>query len=70
LNDGEMTLENIVKAQVFLTNIKDAPLVSGVRDKVFKTAKPTSTLVEVSNLVKEGCCVEIEVTAIKFKKEL
>lgn len=66
LAGGGMSLENIVKAQIFVTSIADAPTVSSVRDQIFKVAKPVSTLVEVSNLVHMGCCVEIEVMAVKF----
>lgn len=67
LKEGGMTMDNVVKAQIFLTNIKDSSVVSNVRDEVFKVSRPVSTLVGVSGLVKEGCCVEIEVTAIKIK---
>ena len=66
LRDAGMTMENVVKAQIFVTNIKDSPIISKVRDEIFKVAKPVSTLVEVTNLVKEGCCVEIEVIAVKI----
>ena len=66
LIDGGMSLENVVKAQIFLTNIADGPTVSKIRDQIFKSAKPVSTLVEVTNLVKPGCCVEIEVIAVKL----
>lgn len=67
LNEGGMTLEDVVKAQIFLTDIADGPTVSRIRDQIFKSAKPVSTLVEVNALVKVGCCVEIEVTAVKLK---
>ncbi|MFA4942096.1 MAG: RidA family protein [Patescibacteria group bacterium] len=67
LKEGGMTMDNVVKTQIFLTNIKDSSIVSSVRDEVFKVSRPVSTLVGVSGLVKEGCCVEIEVTAIKIK---
>ena len=67
LKEGGMTMDNVVKAQIFLTNMKDSSVVSKVRDEVFKTSRPVSTLVGVSGLVKEGCCVEIEVTAVKLK---
>ena len=67
LQEAGMTMDNVVKAQIFLTNINDAPIVSKIRDEVFKTSRPVSTLLGVSNLVKDGCCVEIEVTAIKLK---
>ena len=68
LKESEMTMDNVVKAQIFLTNINDSSTVSNIRDEVFKNSRPASTLVEVKNLVKEGCCVEIEVTAVKLKK--
>ena len=67
LKEGGMTMDNVVKAQFFLTNISDSPIVSKIRDEVFKNSRPASTLIEVSNLVKKGCCVEIEVTAVKLK---
>lgn len=66
LREGDMTLDHVVKAQIFLTNISDGPVVSKIRDSIFNAAKPVSTLVEVTNLVKPGCCVEIEVTAVKY----
>lgn len=65
LQEAGMTMDNVVKVQIFVKDIKDAKIISGIRDEVFKNSKPTSTLVEVSNFVKEGCCVEIEVTAVK-----
>jgi len=67
LKEGGMTTDNVVKAQIFLTNINDSPVVSKIRDEMFKTSRPVSTLVEVSSLVKKGCCVEIEVIAIRLK---
>jgi 2-iminobutanoate/2-iminopropanoate deaminase len=67
LREGGMSMDDVVKAQIFLTNIKDGPTVSKIRDEVFKNSKPVSTLVEVNALVKPGCCVEIEVTAVKYR---
>ena len=66
LGGAGMSLDNVVKAQIFVTNIADAPAVSKVRNEVFKVSRPVSTLVEVSALVKEGCCVEIEVIAARL----
>ncbi|MEK7134236.1 MAG: RidA family protein [Patescibacteria group bacterium] len=67
LAEAEMTMDHVVKAQIFLTNIQDSPIVSKVRDEVFKKSRPASTLIGVSSFVKEGCCVEIEVTAVRLK---
>ena len=58
------TINDIVKAQIFLTDINDFPKVSEVRDKWFRTSKPVSTLVEVSGMTREGAKIEIEVTAV------
>jgi len=44
--------------------MKDFSKVSPIRNKYFECAKPVSTLVEVNKLVKDGCCVEIEVIAV------
>ena len=68
LTDAGMSMDDVVKAQIFLTDIADGPIVSTIRDQVFKVAKPVSTLVEVRNLVKPGCCVEIEIIAVKLKE--
>lgn len=66
LKDAGMTLDDVVKVQIFVTNMGESSKVSKVRDEVFINSKPASTMVEVNKLVKEGCCVEIEVIAIKI----
>ncbi len=67
LQEADMTMDNVVKVQIFVKNIADSKIISQIRDEVFKNSRPASTLIEVSNFVKEGCCVEIEVTAVKSK---
>ena len=67
LKEAEMTFDNVVKAQIFIKDITQSKIVSAIRDDVFKNSKPVSTLVEVSGFVKEGCMIEIEVTAVKIK---
>jgi 2-iminobutanoate/2-iminopropanoate deaminase len=67
LTEAGFSMDNVIKAQIFLTNINDFSKVSEIRNKYFKNSKPVSTLVEVSSLVKKDCCIEIEVTAIKEK---
>jgi 2-iminobutanoate/2-iminopropanoate deaminase len=62
-------LEDVVKVQIFLTDISKFPLVSGVRNEYLDNIRPVSTLVEISRTVKEGCDVEIEVIAIMDHKE-
>lgn len=61
------SLDDVVKAQIFLTDMNDFSLVSPIRNKYFEKSKPVSTLVEVSSLVKKGCKIEIEVIAIREK---
>jgi len=65
LQEGGMTMDDVVKVQIFVKDINDSKIISEIRDEIFKNSKPASTLVEVSNFVKDGCCVEIEVTAAK-----
>lgn len=69
LETAGLGFRDVVKAQIFLTNIKDFAVVSEVRNKYFAASKPASTLLEVSRLVREGCCVEIEVIAIRLKTD-
>jgi reactive intermediate/imine deaminase len=67
LAQAEASLEDIVKAQIFLTDMSQYSKVSAVRNEYFAKVKPVSTLVEISRTVKEGCDIEIEVMAIKEK---
>ncbi|HXN35093.1 MAG TPA: RidA family protein [Opitutaceae bacterium] len=60
-----MEFSDIVKAQTFLTNIHDFEKFSAVRNRYFADSRPVSTLLEVKGLAHEGCCVEIEVIAMK-----
>lgn len=66
LAEGGLSFRDVVKAQVFLTNIKDFSVVSEVRNKYFAEGRPVSTLLEVPNLVKAGCCIEVEVIAVRL----
>ncbi len=67
LADGGMTLDNIVKLTIYVTDISLGPKVSEVRDELLTIARPASTLVEVNALVKPECCVEIEAIAVRLK---
>jgi enamine deaminase RidA (YjgF/YER057c/UK114 family) len=71
LKEANMSLDDIVKLQIFIKDITEAPIVSKIRDELLTVAKPASTLVEVSGYVKEGCCVEIDAIAAKnlYKSE-
>jgi len=68
LKEAGMDMGDIVKIQIFVKNIKDVKIISQVRDEFLKDIRPASLMVEVSNFVKENCCVEIEATACKIKE--
>jgi 2-iminobutanoate/2-iminopropanoate deaminase len=67
LSDAGMTLDHVVKVQIFVTNMDDSAKVSKVRDQAFLISKPASTMVEVSRLMKPEYCVEIEVIAAEVR---
>jgi 2-iminobutanoate/2-iminopropanoate deaminase len=51
---------DVLKVTVFLTDIGDRALINPVRQEFFGSARPASTLVEVSALALPGMKVEIE----------
>jgi 2-iminobutanoate/2-iminopropanoate deaminase len=55
---------DVVKVTVFLTDVDDRPLINPVREEVFGSARPASTLVEVSRLAVPGAKVEVEAVAV------
>jgi 2-iminobutanoate/2-iminopropanoate deaminase len=65
LESAGMGFGDVVKVQTFLTHMPDFPKFSAVRNRHFADSKPVSTLLEVKGLAKEGCCVEIEVVAMR-----
>ena len=64
LEEAGASLDDVVKAQFFITDAGKYHEVSSVRNEYFATARPASLMVEISNTVAEGCDVEIEVMAI------
>ena len=67
LQEGGASLDDVVKAIIYVTDISKFKDISAVRNKYFVNSKPVSTLVEISKTVKEGCDIDIEVIAIKKK---
>jgi len=67
LKEADMSFDNIVKLQIYVKDIANAKTVSSIRNDLFATSKPASTLVEVSGFVKDGCAVEIDAIAAKSK---
>ena len=64
LKAANASIDDVVKAQIFLTDINDFSKVSAIRDKWFAKSKPASTLVEVNAMTRKGAKIEIEVTAV------
>ena len=62
---GNSSIKDVVKAVIYVRNIKDFAKISPIRNHYFAKSKPVSTLVEINATVKEGCDIEIEVIAIK-----
>ena len=59
-----VSLRDVVKVNVYLTDVRDRAAVNTVREEMFGETRPASTLVEVSNLVLEGARVEIDAVAL------
>lgn len=68
LKQADASLDDVIKATIFVTDMSDFTKISKVRNRYFKNSEPVSTLVEVKKLVKDGCKVEIEVVAVKENK--
>jgi len=65
LKAGEASLDDVVKAVIYVKDVNDFSKISPIRNKYFAKSKPVSTLVEMSNTVRKGCDIEIDVIAIK-----
>ena len=61
------SMDDVVKAQIFVTDMTQFAGFTEVRNRYFGRSRPISTLVEVSRLVTEGCDLEVEVMAIVDK---
>jgi 2-iminobutanoate/2-iminopropanoate deaminase len=55
---------DVVKVTVYLIDIDDREAVNTVRQDVFGSARPASTLVEVSRLAAPGALIEVEAVAL------
>ncbi len=64
LKQAGATLDDVVKAVIYLKDINDFEIVSPIRAEYFKSSMPVSTMVEVGGFVRKGSKIEIEVTAI------
>jgi reactive intermediate/imine deaminase len=60
LDAAGATMADVLKVTVFLTNIDDRAAINPVRQEFFGSARPASTLIEVSRLALPEMKVEIE----------
>ncbi len=67
LAQADATIDDVVKAVIYITDMNDFDKISAIRGEYFKTAMPVSTLVEVNRMTRDGAKIEIEVTAIVKK---
>ena len=67
LKQAGASLDDVVKAVIYLKDINDFNIVSPIRAEYFKNSMPVSTMVEVSGFVRSGSKIEIEVTALVGK---
>lgn len=58
------SLDNVIKAVIYLTDMNDFDIVSPIRGEYFKNSMPVSTMVEVNRMTRDGAKIEIEVTAL------
>lgn len=63
LKQAGASFADILKVTVLLTDVNDRAKINPVRQKYFGSAKPASTLFEVSRLAVPGMKVEIEAVA-------
>ena len=55
---------DVVKVTIFLTDVDDRPAINPVRQEIFGSARPASTLVEISRLAIPGAKIEVEAVAV------
>ena len=64
LKEAGASLDDVIKAVIYLKDINDFKIVSPIRAEYFKNSMPVSTMVEVGGFVRKGSKIEVEVTAI------
>jgi 2-iminobutanoate/2-iminopropanoate deaminase len=67
LAQADATLDDVVKAVIYITDMNDFDKISAIRGEAFKNSMPVSTLVQVDRMTRDGAKIEIEVTAIVKK---
>lgn len=67
LKQANATIDDVVKAVIYVTDMNDFDKISAIRGEYFKNAMPVSTLIEANRMTRDGAKIEIEVTAIVEK---
>ena len=64
LRQADATIDDVVKAVIYITDMNDFDKISTIRAEYFKNAMPVSTLIEANRMTRDGAKIEIEVTAV------
>lgn len=67
LSAAGASIDDVVKAVIYVTDMNDFNKISAIRNEYFKNSTPVSTLVEVNRMTRDGAKIEVEVTAVKSK---
>jgi 2-iminobutanoate/2-iminopropanoate deaminase len=67
LHQANASIDDVVKAVIYITDMNDFDKVSKIRGDYFKNAMPVSTMIEANRMTRDGAKIEIEVTAIMKK---
>ncbi|HUC88298.1 MAG TPA: RidA family protein [Candidatus Binatia bacterium] len=67
LGQANASLDDVVKAVIYITDMNEFDKISSIRANYFKTSMPVSTLIEANRMTRDGARIEIEVTAIVKK---
>jgi len=64
LEDAGASFDDIVKANIYVTDLNEFSKVSPIRAKYFIKSKPVTTTVQVNGFTRKGARIEIEVMAV------
>lgn len=67
LNQAGASIDDVVKAVIYITDMNDFDKISAIRAEYFKNAMPVSTLIEANRMTRDGAKIEVEVTAVVKK---
>jgi enamine deaminase RidA (YjgF/YER057c/UK114 family) len=65
LAESGMSLADVVRTRMYVTDRADVPAVTGVHGELFGDVRPAATLVVVAGLIDPSLRVEVEVEAVR-----